>query len=209
MVVMAWVAAVMAALLLLRLLPGGGGLLSGVTSRAELLQVTNACLHSLLDMRLAVLMVPAHASTLQGARAHLLTQRQQQQQQQQQSASGGRHSLAGPVTAGHWPSSPATAEIAGTVSAVLERFLQLLGETAAGQGLAAAAAATTERTHVLAALNQLQQALSALQRSEAAAAAQAPGLDARACLRQWVADNLGLGPQTSIHPAVSMLVASL
>lgn len=51
---------------------GGGGLLLGVTSRAKLLQVTNACLHSLLDMRLALLMVPAQASTLQGARAHLL-----------------------------------------------------------------------------------------------------------------------------------------
>lgn len=112
----------------------------------------------------------------------------------------------GLVTAGHWPSSPPTAEIASTVSAVLERFLQLVDEAAASQGLAAAA---LERTHVLDALNQLQQALSALQRSEAAAAAQGLRLDARACLRQWVADNLGLPPQTRISPAVSMLVASL
>lgn len=180
---------------------GGGGLLAGVSSRAELLQVTNACLHSLLDMRLAVLMVPAQAAPLQGARAHLLAQRQQQQSV----SSAGQSS--GIVPAGHWPSSPPTAEIASTVSAVLERFLQLLDEAAAGQGLAAAAA--RQRTHVLAALNQLQQALSALQRAEAAAAAQGLRLDARACLRQWVADNLGLPPQTRIDPAVSMLVASL
>jgi hypothetical protein len=182
---------------------GGGGLLSAVSSGAELLQVTNACLHSLLDMRLVILMLPQQDSVLQGARAHLLAQRQQQQQA---GVSGVGASSAGPRNARQWMSGAPTPEVAATVLAVLERFLQLLSEAAARQGLTAAA---FERTFVLGALNQLHQALSALQRIEAAAGVQDPAVGVRSCLVEWVGGNLGLPPQTSINEAVSLLVASL
>jgi hypothetical protein len=167
---------------------GPPGLLLGVTSRADLVRVTNSCLHKLLDMRLAVLMVAEQGSPWEGLRAYLSTQHQQAE-----AATAAAAAAAG--------SLPVTA---AAVLSILGQFVQLLGEGLAGQGLGPQA----ERLFVLGAMNQLQQVLSGLQRTAAAAAGDA-GADARACVGQWVAAGLGLSPQTAISPVVSRLVAML
>lgn len=164
---------------------GPPGLLFRVASRADLMRVTNSCLHKLLDMRLAVLMVAEQGSPWEGLRSYLSTEHQQAE------AAAAAAAVSLPVTT-------------AAVLSILGQFVQLLGEGLAGQGLGPQA----ERLFVLGALNQLQQVLSGLQRTAAAAAGDA-GADARACVGQWVAAGLGLPPQTAVSPVVSRLVEML
>jgi hypothetical protein len=156
-----------------------------------------------IDLRLAALLAPQDSSCLPVLQQAVVLRQQQQQQRAQPG-----QALNASAGAGVAAAPPMQPERVVALS-VMRQFLQLLDETSAGQGLAAAAAASTERTHVLDALNQLQQALSALQRV-AAGALQDPASDAKTCLAAWVADNLGLPPQsTSINAAVARLALLL
>jgi hypothetical protein len=173
-----------------------------VTSRVQLLQVTNSCLHKLLDMRLAALMASDQVNTLPRLQEYLQMERQQQQQQGGDGA--GPSSAPGGAAA---PSSAAAAAGNSTVLAVLDCFLQLMCEAVDEQGLAP----PSERAYVLGVLNQLQQGLSGLQRVTACAVGEPAGeaSSAWACLRQWLTGNLGLPAQAAIHPVVGRLVDRL
>jgi len=148
--------------------------------------VANSCLHALLDMRLGVLTLPEQHSSLAAMQLFLVGQRQQQQQQQQTAPHGG-------VSQSGVPAANQPALL------LLEQLLMLLTEAVSGQGLSAAA----ERSFVLGAVNQLQQALSGLQRITAAAPS--TGFNRRSCIKEWLAANLCLPAHTPVNPAVGQL----
>lgn len=176
-----------------------GGMLARISS-SDLLSVANSCLHEIVDMRLAVLMAPQDTSSLSVLQEMLAAAQQQQQQQTRwlPTSTGPPQPADEAQSARSLPMAPERV----VALSVMRVFQQLLVETAAGQALPA------ERAYVLAALNQLQSALSGLQRITAAAT-DAVARDARACLREWVGAHLSLPARTSITSAVGRLAALL
>jgi hypothetical protein len=174
-----------------------GGMLARISS-SDLLSVANSCLHEIVDMRLAVLMAPQDTSSLTALQQMLAAAQQQQQQQLRwlPTPTGLPQTADEAQSARSLPMAPERV----VALSVMRVFQQLLVETAAGQALPA------ERAYVLAALNQLQSALSGLQRITAAAT---DARDARACLREWVGAHLRLPARTSITSAVGRLAALL
>lgn len=181
-----------------------GGMLGRISS-CDLLSVANSCLHEVIDLRLAALLAPQDSSCLPILQQAVVVRQQQQQQRAQPGQPLHAYAGAGAAAAAAAQPAPTVQPERVVALSVIRQFLQLLDDPAASQGPAAAA---TERTHVLDALNQLQQALSALQRATAGAL-QDPGSDAKTCLGEWVADNLGLPPSTSINVAVARLALLL
>jgi hypothetical protein len=167
-------------------------------SSSDLLSVANSCLHEIVDMRLAVLMAPQDTSSLTVLQQMLAAAQQQQQPRLLPTPSGLPQTADEAQSARSLPMAPERV----VALSVMRVFQQLLVETAAGQALPA------ERAYVLAALNQLQSALSGLQRITAAAT-DVVARDARACLKEWVGAHLSLPAPTSITSAVGRLAALL
>jgi hypothetical protein len=167
---------------------------------SELVSVANSCLHEIIDMRLAVLMAPQHSSSIAVLQAHLAAAQQQRQQGWMASAPGACVSMAMDEAQSALPMAPERV----VALSMMRAFLQLVGDAAGAQGLDLQA----ELQSVLGALNQLQQALSGLQRVTAAASVH-PAVNAAACLGEWKAANLGLSPRMAIHPAVERFVEML
>jgi hypothetical protein len=188
-------------------LPGGagsdavdaeaGGMLARISS-SDLLSVANSCLHEIVDMRLVVLTAAQDTSSLTVLQQMLAAAQQQEQPRWLPTRTGLPQIADEAQSAQSLPMAPERV----VALSVLRVFQQLLVQTAAGQALPA------ERAHVLAALNQLQAALSGLQRITAAATGAVPH-DARSCLKKWVGAHLSLPARTNITSAVARLAALL